>query len=249
MEGRNERSEQGPGPTPSWREPAAVWATVTLIISIAYRARGAPLVRDNLHALVALLFLGVPQLLLSLRPPTDPREDYGLRLAPLGRGLLLGAGAMALFLPLYAVGFYLWFKLGCGRWPLAMAINCARVAHPTWGLPPDWALVALGQLLVVAIPEELFFRGYLMTRLEEALPGGRRLRLWGVDFGRGTLLGCALFALGHLAVTFEPATLATFVPALAFSWLFGRTRSVVAGALFHAACNVTVDVLAFSLLR
>ena len=37
-------------------------------------------------------------------------------------------------------------------------------------LPPEFLTSALNQLIVVAIPEELFFRGYLMGRLDERWP-------------------------------------------------------------------------------
>lgn len=233
---------------PTLLEPLVAWAGVTATVSVLYHLRSVGFVRENLHAIAAALFLVVPQALLTLRPPLDPDEAYGLRLGPLARGLKYAALFALAILPLYALGFWGWFKVGCAKWPLQMAANCAHLARPTWGLPPDFGLVALGQLIVVAAPEELFFRGYLTTRLEAAL-GGPRLRVLGVEMGRGTLLASALFAFGHLLVTFEPATLATFFPAFAFAWIYARTRSVVGGALFHAACNLTVDVLAFSLVR
>ena len=48
------------------------------------------------------------------------------------------------------------------------------------------------QLLVVALPEEAFFRGYVLSRLREVWPP--RCRLWGVPFGRAHVLSAALFA-------------------------------------------------------
>ena len=52
-----------------------------------------------------------------------------------------------------------------------------------------------------------------------------------------------LFALGHFLVTFDPASLAVFFPGLLFGLLQRRTGSVLAGTLFHASCNVLIDVL------
>ena len=58
----------------------------------------------------------------------------------------------------------------------------------------------------------------------------------------------ALFALGHYLVTFEPQMLTRFIPGLVFGWMYTRTRSILAGTLFHAACNLFMDVLQRSFL-
>ena len=44
-------------------------------------------------------------------------------------------------------------------------------------------------------------------------------------------------------MTFDPASLAVFFPGLLFGLLQRRTGSVLAGTLFHASCNVLIDVL------
>ena len=108
-------------------------------------------------------------------------------------------------------------------------------------LPPDFALLALNQVLVIAIPEELFFRGYLQGRLEARWPPGRRLL--GAGVGRALLLSSVLFALGHFLVDFNPQRLAVFFPGLIFGWMRARTGSIAAGAGFHALCNLLADVL------
>jgi len=93
----------------------------------------------------------------------------------------------------------------------------------------------------VAIPEELFFRGYLMGRLDERWPPVRRLL--GAPIGRGLIVSSVLFALGHVAVVPNPQRLAVFFPALVFGWMRARTGSIVPGAVFHALCNLFADVL------
>ena len=95
--------------------------------------------------------------------------------------------------------------------------------------------------MVVAIPEELFFRGYLMERLEQVWPPTRRL--FGARVGWALVVSSALFALGHLLVIPNPQRLAVFFPALVFGWMRARTGSIAAGATFHALCNVVSDVL------
>jgi uncharacterized protein len=99
-----------------------------------------------------------------------------------------------------------------------------------------------GQLLVVALPEEAFFRGYLQTELDRAWP--KRVRILGAELGAGLVVSAAIFAVGHLLTTPVPARLAVFFPALLFGWLRARTGGIGAGVLFHALCNLFSATLA-----
>jgi hypothetical protein len=228
-------------------EALGAWVVACAVAAVLYRLQGVPFIRANLHALVAAVFLGLPQLLLLRRRGEE--IDYGFRLRPVGKGLALAGLSAVIFLPIYAAASYLVYRILCVVHPSWVPGRCARLLAPSLRLPPDFAMLAAAQLVVVALPEELFFRGYLMTRLEEALAGTRRVRIAGVELGWAWLLSSALFALGHLVVVADPGVLLTFFPGLVFGWLFARTRSVLAGSLFHAACNLLVDVLASSLLR
>jgi membrane protease YdiL (CAAX protease family) len=100
---------------------------------------------------------------------------------------------------------------------------------------------AVGQLVLVALPEEAFYRGYLQTRLEEAWRP--RIRIFGAELGVGSLLTSAIFALGHIATIHEPARLAVFFPSLVFGWLRARTGGIGAGVAFHAGCNLFSELL------
>jgi membrane protease YdiL (CAAX protease family) len=100
---------------------------------------------------------------------------------------------------------------------------------------------ALGQLLLVALPEEAFYRGYLQTRLDEALPG--RLRVLGAPLGPGVLIASAVFAVGHFVTVPVPARLAVFFPSLVFGYLRARTKGIGASLGFHALCNVFSEML------
>lgn len=98
------------------------------------------------------------------------------------------------------------------------------------------------QLLLVALPEELFYRGYLQTRLDGLV--GRDRKVFGVDVNvTSVVLTSALFALGHIITIWHPARLAVFFPSLIFGWMRRATGSILAPLLFHAACNLLVDVL------
>lgn len=98
------------------------------------------------------------------------------------------------------------------------------------------------QLLLVALPEELFYRGYLQTRLDGLV--GRDRTVLGVEVNvASVVLTSALFALGHIITIWHPARLAVFFPSLLFGWMRRATNGILAPILFHAACNMLVDIL------
>jgi membrane protease YdiL (CAAX protease family) len=116
-------------------------------------------------------------------------------------------------------------------------------------LPADWLaygglgflLAAAVELFAIALPEEVFHRGYLMSALEELWPPRRRIL--GAPLGLAAVVASVLFAVGHLVGMAEAARLATFFPALVFSWLWRKSGSLWAPALFHAAANLVMAVL------
>lgn len=103
-------------------------------------------------------------------------------------------------------------------------------------VPPSIFDEVAGQLVVIALPEEAFFRGFLQTSLDRVWPP--RWRIFGADLGPGLLVAAAIFAVGHLLTIRHPARLAVFFPALLFGWLRARTGGIGAPLLFHAACNL-----------
>jgi uncharacterized protein len=116
-------------------------------------------------------------------------------------------------------------------------------------IPGSFADDVAGQLLVIALPEEAFFRGYLQTSLDRAWPP--TVRLLGASVGPGLLVSSAIFAVGHVLTDPHPARLAVFFPSLLFGWMRARTGGVGAGVVFHASCNLFVMLLArgFGLVR
>lgn len=105
-----------------------------------------------------------------------------------------------------------------------------------WALPKSLLEDIAGQLLVVALPEEAFFRGFLQTQLDDVW--GRKIRFLGADVGMGWFVSAIIFAVGHFLTTPSPARLAVFFPALLFGFLRARTGGIGAGVLFHALCNL-----------
>jgi hypothetical protein len=67
--------------------------------------------------------------------------------------------------------------------------------------------------------------------------------LFGATVGPGLLMTCIIFAFGHSIVEFQWWHFAIFVPSLAFGWLRAKTGDVMAGAFFHAWCNIMATIL------
>lgn len=102
-------------------------------------------------------------------------------------------------------------------------------------------LLVFVQFILIALPEEIFFRGYLQTRLQAVMP--QRWRLWGGDVGPAVILTSFLFAISHLVAIPSVDRLAVFFPSLLFGWLRDRTGSIAAAVLAHALSNVLMQVL------
>jgi membrane protease YdiL (CAAX protease family) len=228
-------------------EVLLTYALCSALAALAYRVRALD---EWFNVVVAALFLYTPAWVLRRRD----LADFGLTARPLGANLALLAVVVAVVFPPFFAGFYLWGKAACalpglrglsptvcgegGLWPHAL-----RLPPGALSLDPR-RNVLLAELLVVALPEEFFFRGYVQGRLSEVWPARRRLL--GAEVGAALLVGATLFALGHVIVQGRPATLAVFFPGLVFGWMRARSGSILPGTLFHALCNVYIDTLSRS---
>jgi membrane protease YdiL (CAAX protease family) len=141
----------------------------------------------------------------------------------LGWAVLFGA---IFFIPFYFGWRHFWHAKGHFRFVF---------------VPNETINEVFGQLVIIALPEEAFYRGYLQSRLDEAFP--KRLRIFGADIGPALFLTSAIFAAGHYATIHEPARLAVFFPSLAFGFLRLRTKGIGAGLAFHAMCNLLSETL------
>jgi hypothetical protein len=245
---------------PSLREPVLTFlAAIALASGLFWAGRAIPVVRQNLHAGIAVVFLYLPVLAGWLTGRRFDFRDAGLRLDPLGTNAAVLAIAVAVTFPLFVVGFFGFYDLVCapGAGPHAARFLGPLCPGPGWRLspsaggiaaralqlrlPPSFALLAANQVLVIALPEEMFFRGYLLGRLEERWPPGHRFL--GAPVGRALLVSAGLFALGHFLVDFNLQRLSVFFPALVFGWMRARTGSVASGVAYHALCNLLAEVL------
>lgn len=220
----------------AWLTPVAVTLGTTLLVALLSR------LPDSFSAsAVGFGFLAVTYWMvlrsddgvriarcgLSLGGLFDPEPLSLTRIAKETARAVLWALALALiFLPPFWRGFLWW-------WHVRVPFRMPRLNMFAGDLS--------GQLLVIALPEEAFYRGYLQSALDEAWP--RRVRVLGAELGPGILVTSALFAAGHLCTEFNAGRLAVFFPALVFGWLRSRTSGVGAGIVFHALCNLFASYL------
>lgn len=257
-------SELGPDTSPPAprgvvvREVLVVYLAVCLALFAVTRLRVVPALAEYVHLLVGGVFLfvalhfagkqgGLERFGIALGGLLGPSDDggppgpFGLfelsRIVRRGfpsalREIGVALGVAAVIFPPFAVGFHLWHG----------------AAHPfRWSLPPDFASFVAAQLVVVALPEEVFFRGWMQTRLHDAFAPRRMLGAWlhpGV-----VILQAALFAVVHVFAEPHPARLAVFFPGLVFAWLRGWRGGVGAAIVFHAISNVFSELLVRGWLR
>ena len=184
------------------------------------------LLAANLAGVAAFLFIALPDA--RLRERGEGWDAYGLPWDGVtdrrtwrawGRGALAALTVAAVVFPLFAAGFAAYAAL-----LPALPEGLARVLAPYVGaprlaprLPSGLPLLALVQLLVVALPEEMFYRGFVQTAWARTAPA-RGVTVLGARLGAGFLWTQVLFAAGHLVVL-QPWRLGTFFPGLLFGWL------------------------------
>jgi membrane protease YdiL (CAAX protease family) len=175
-------------PKPFPVKPVLVFVAVVAAVRLSLSLAAGPYLSPPLLAAALFLYAPLPRYWRGGFPawarPTDPGRSVAFF------ALLAGAGAIV---------FFLFVRL-----PLPPAIS------PYRGTVPLTAAMAAHNLLLVALPEEVFFRGYLYDAFEET--------------GREPVLPVALlFAIGHFAIAPSPFRLLTFFPAILLGW--GRKRS------------------------
>jgi membrane protease YdiL (CAAX protease family) len=224
------------------QEVFLLWGTglVGMVVGTLFLPQGGA----SVIALIVFLYLP----LLFMRRRNEDYVDYGMHFRHWRADLKLFGLACLIGAPLY-FGAYAAFAWTLPHLPLALAKVISPYARYRelvgfhFALPNRFGEWVVTQLLVVALPEEFFYRGYLQTRLRDAWPQGRVF--WGARLGPAFFVTTALFALGHLAV-FQAWRLEVFIPGLVFAYMRERTGTIVSSTLFHAASNLYELVLAAS---
>jgi len=239
------------GILPTWGMAIAAIAAARL----AARADPSGLLAANVGGVAAVAFVVLAERRLRAEGRTWADAGlpwWGLRdrrtWAAWGRGGLWAVAVAAVLFPIFAAAWWGWAWLS-SRLPDGLAGVVGPYGLPPRlrpALPPRAALAVATQLLVVALPEEMFYRGWMQTAWAARAPA-RRIRVLGADLGAGFVSTQALFALGHL-VSLQPWRLATFFPGLLFGWARARTGSLAAPVLLHALSNLFLLALEASFL-
>jgi len=232
-------SEALPARGPALREAAIA----AVVVTGAVTAASWLLPKSAGGTVVGFLFLAATWTLVWRRDDETVKR-YGLSLGgvvlpgtlafrPLLRSIAVALAwalgfAAVVFVPFY-FGWHFYFARAIGEAAFGLRLNS------------DTMNEVLTNFVVVALPEEAFYRGYLQSRLDEAWP--RRLRIAGAAIGPSVLVTSVVFALGHFATRPDPARLAVFFPSLLFGWLRARTGGIGAPLVFHALCNIYSSLL------
>jgi len=174
------------------------------------------------------LWLLIPLIVLTVA--RRPYRAYGFTWQHAG-GWRLHVAVIAAVLVPYVIGHYAW-----ARWWLGQSFDF-QLRSGLLGL-------ALEQVLIVGLPEESFFRGYLQTQGD--MVWKRPYRLLGARWGLGLPVAAFFFALCHVPHG-GVERMITFFPGLFYGWLRARTGTVLVPVLYHAASNVLMRVMLDSL--
>jgi CAAX protease family protein len=221
----------------------ALWVSADVTVAVAAIAMGLP---PRWHTtLVGFVFLAATWALVWRKDDESVRRaglalgglvlPGRLRLRDLARSVLSSLAWAVGLTAIIAIPFFFgWRAWWAHAAPTELSFSLAV-------RPLDAADEFAGQLFVIALPEEAFYRGFLQSRLDDVWPP--RWRVLGATVGPGLLGASVIFALGHVATVHLATRLAVFFPSLLFGWLRARTGGVGASVAFHMLCNVYSQAL------
>lgn len=256
----SEVTAEGIRPRNAGRDALIAWAAVAaLVTGLVQIDVKLPAIGHLGSALVAVVFIYTPVAFAWWRK--EDLDDYGFHAHPASRGLAMAGLAIAVVFPVFVAGYLAFYEIACGSAfedlvPRGMCLrygglDALHLPDLTWlasqgqsSLSAEFAAV---QLVVVALPEELFFRGLLLGLLEKRFPPARRVLGGGI--GLALVLSSLAFAMIHLPKDGDPRALATFFPGLLFGWMRSATGSILAPTITHAASNILVRFLELAVQR
>ncbi len=206
-------------------EIAVATAAVLVVAHILYRLRFIAFIDRYLSVIIAVLLLYVPIAVLWKRKREIDFIDRGWRTFVSSCGVFV-LTALIVF-PLFFACAHFWqlWVMGYRGFQLAPF--------------PSLDKVVVYQLLVVALPEEFYFRGYVQSGMNMLFR--RRWRVLGATLGWGWVVTALIFAVAHTIITYRWWHFAIFFPALVFGYLREKTGSITAPILFHALSNILMN--------
>ncbi len=212
-------------------EAALVYAVVLASIKTLYEFRSVTWIGEHLSSLTAAILLYVPFFLTARKH---------------SRISLLGPGGLAHSLRLFAwTSLFIFppFLLLSHFYQTGIGLHLGLHGYGWQTLPS--ASFLLTQILLIALPEEYFFRGYLQPVLVRRF--SKQLSITHtLSIPLGVAVTAFFFALAHSVIHLQWWHFAIFFPALVFGWLKERTGGLVAGILFHALSNCVVQWISTS---
>jgi len=232
-----------PSTRKAWRDLAVVLLVVNVLVFVLSRPHAQA---RGLHDLIGLVF--VVAALWGIRRDDDDPGRYGVRF----EGVLPGAEGDRRSLVRALVESIPSALRECG-----IALAVAALVLPVYALAWPYFNHAVGprrfvldgtrgreivtELLAVAFAEEVFFRGYVQTRLADAFGYGNlsvNPRAHRAEAARVVVLTALLFALTHVVVAPTLPRAVVFFPGLLFGALRVWRGGVGAAIALHAACNL-----------
>jgi len=133
------------------------------------------------------------------------------------KGVLLGLGVSAVLLSIYiaviaSYGYYM------GKSLVVRDLSYSFI---------------LMQLLLVALPEEVFFRGYLQSKIGNNIKG---IIIVSLLFAAGHFITLCLGGGHNLAICSQ--AILTFFPSLVMGYLYLASRTLWASIIFHFFANI-----------
>mgnify|MGYP001171569095 FL=1 len=204
---------------------------VVVVFSIAVTAHILPgPVREYAYSfiLAGMVYMPVWRTIKYEKP--DPLRAYAIHLEAWPKEILYALKWAAIIFPPYIIGYHIWHSIGAGQefsfaWPEKFL-----------------GMTFIEQTLFIALPEEFFYRGWMLSVFEKRRPDSTRLM--GAPFGKAVLYTSLLFALAHLAAVPSPFRLAVFFPSLLFCWMRLKRGSLISPILLHGLSNTLVALLA-----
>jgi len=198
--------------------------TIALLVitRVLFLFRSIYFIDKAIPLIVAILFLYGPVIMLWWKKRGMDFIDHGWR--KYVRSIVMFVLFSVIIFPPFLVAAHFWMKWVYG-------LEWVRVAN----IPDFWNVFAY-HLILVAIPEEFYFRGYFQSTMHSILPS--RWRILGVRLGFGWIITALIFAIAHTIVTYQWWHFSIFFPALVFGYLRERTGTITTPILFHAAANL-----------
>lgn len=131
---------------------------------------------------------------------------------------------LLLFLPLTDSTVKLTDVQSCSNTAYAIWMLCAALTAIVIAAFPDLSIHVLPSIAYVAIPEEWFFRAYLMKKFRSG---------W-----QAILIVSLLFALMHFTYKNELNAWLVFIPSLFYCWYYLLTRDLLGVILLHVTSNI-----------